>query len=1007
MISLYDLGLAYRKAKVDLYYSSDPPLKSIANYEENLLINLETLLTKINGKDESWVTNPDLIGDWTVAPKSVDMSSWEEHKKQSGNGLVFSSPLDEWKYACAQLTKKNKPKSKAEFRVMAQCSIDFHVLSTLWMLKVGEKIDAMVTSNAYGNRIRREKNGKDINSYSHGSFNPYLKPYRDWRNNGLEVMRTALNKGKKIVVLTADVNSFYHKLDPGFLLDNSFISNVLGLQLNGYAIKLNRLFVTALQAWAATTPLKNGLPVGLAASSIVANASMIELDRIIEQQCTPLYYGRYVDDIILVIENTADFRTTDDLWNWLIVRSDGKLDWENGTPVEKIVFKPKYLKNSQVYFANDKNKVFILDGESGKNLVEAIAHQIHKRASEWRAMPALPNSASQVGTDLLSATQHDGEPADNLRKMDALTLRRAGFAIKLRDYEAYERDLEPVTWQEHRRAFFRAFVQHVLVLPTFFDQAVYLRRIIRLATACEDFESLRDIIERLKDLYTQVKDTCEISLKAYDNNANPVASDVIERWKKQLYDIVCESISSAFPPRLSKAGKQAWQEHMTKLSWISDSGIPFIFPLLIKQIQGEQIRLFSFDLAHMPFRFIGLPSEMVTQRGIPIRKTVKCLNKADTLLPNDIIKGIEVLGGWIRFKNLPNGLLFATRPYNLLELFIVNNSAYDILKRDDMNAAVYATRGFKLAKAAPFIDKNNVLHIQDNQPQSRHRIAVSSWKTETASWTASVTRRPDPDNQRYSRLCRLLNDIIEQPQQCRYLVLPELALPAHWFIRLARKLQHRRISLISGIEYLHSRKARVRNQVWAALSHDGLGFPSLMIYRQDKQHPALHEEQELQRLAGLKMRPEPIRKFPLVIQHGDLRFALLVCSELTNISYRAALRGKIDALFIPEWNTDTETFNALVESAALDIHAYIIQCNDRQYGDSRIRAPFKESWQRDILRVKGGVTDYCVIGEIDIQALRRFQSSHRSPAKPFKPVPDGFNEAMDYDRKVLPTDDKD
>ena len=68
--------------------------------------------------------------------------------------------------------------------------------------------------------------------------------------------------------------------------------------------------------------------------------------------------------------------------------------------------------------------------------------------------------------------------------------------------------------------------------------------------------------------------------------------------------------------------------------------------------------------------------------------------------------------------------------------------------------------------------------------------------------------------------------------------------------------------------------------------------------------------------------------------------------------------------------------------------------------DSRIRAPFKESWQRDVLRVKGGVNDYCVIGEIDVQALRQFQSSYRSPEKPFKPVPDGFE--IEYGRKVLP-----
>ena len=122
-----------------------------------------------------------------------------------------------------------------------------------------------------------------------------------------------------------------------------------------------------------------------------------------------------------------------------------------------------------------------------------------------------------------------------------------------------------------------------------------------------------------------------------------------------------------------------------------------------------------------------------------------------------------------------------------------------------------------------------------------------------ASWTAAVMRMPDPDAERYARLCRLLDGVIAQPQHSRYLVLPELALPAHWFIRIARKLQGRGISLITGIEYLHASKARVRNQVWAALSHSGLGFPSLMIYRQDKQRPALHEEQELQRLAGLEL----------------------------------------------------------------------------------------------------------------------------------------------------------
>lgn len=1002
-----DLGLAYRKAKVDLYYSSHASLDAIANYEENLHANLSALLEKINGEDESWVTENSFIGTWTLASKSVDMDGWTHYRKENGNGLIFSSPTDEWEHVCALAKNGKLEKPKAEFRVMAKCSLDFHVLSTLWMMKFGHLFDAKLTGCSYGNRLRRTQDGKSINPLSLGSFRHYFKPFRDWRDKGIAAMRTALDAEKKIIALTADVTSFYHELNPGFMLAPTFVNSVLGLKLEEDQAKLNRLFIRALQAWAEATPLKKGLPVGLPASAVVANIALIELDRCIEQQVVPIYYGRYVDDILLVMENGADFGSTVQLWEWLFARADGKLGWVDAEKKQEICFKPDYLSQgegkSQIHFANSKNKVFILADESGKTLVDAIAHQIHERASEWRAMPRLPRSAEHVATDLLAATQSDGEVADNLRKADALTMRRAGFAIKLRDFEAYERDLLPEAWAQHRQAFFSAFIQHVLVLPQFFDLAVYLPRVIRLATACEDFSDLRRIIEALDELCKQVKEQCKIGIKARpEGEEKPDDTTVINRWQEQLFSSVCESITAAFPPRLSKPGKQAWQEYM--------EGCPLekvlSRPLLHKTFQAQQARLFSFDLAHMPFRFIGLPKEMVAQRGIPAKKTVTCCTKAAELLLDKVTTGSQSLAKWIRFEGVPHGLLFATRPFNLPELFILNRNAYAESERESMRAVVLAVRGFELGEKAPCFDKHNrVLQIPDGAIPRKHTIAVSSWQTQIESWMASVMRMPEPDADRYARLCRLLDGVIAQPCDSRYLILPELALPAHWFIRIARKLQGRGISLITGIEYLHVSKARVRNQVWAALSHNGLGFPSLMIYQQDKQRPALYEEQELQRLAGLEMKPNKVWKTPPIIQHGDLRFALLICSELTNISYRSALRGKVDALFVPEWNPDTETFNALVESAALDIHAYIIQCNDRQYGDSRIRAPFKDSWKRDVLRVKGGVTDYCVIGEIDVQSLRQFQSSHRSSDKPFKPVPDGFNDAMDHNCKVLPAGD--
>ena len=254
-------------------------------------------------------------------------------------------------------------------------------------------------------------------------------------------MRAALNNDKRIVALTADVTSFYHELRPEFLLDSDFLK-VCEISLDAQQIRLHKIFVTLLSNWAKNTPPKKGLPVGLPASAIVANLALLQLDRIIELETSPIYYGRYVDDILLVLENHQGFTQASDVWEWLFGRSHGLLGWTNSKK-DAVRFRPKYLGRCRVEFANKKNKVFILSGASGKTLVSSIEQQIHERASEWRSLPDLPASVERVATSLAAATQSDGENADNLRKTSSMSMKRAGFAIKLRDYEAYGRDLEP------------------------------------------------------------------------------------------------------------------------------------------------------------------------------------------------------------------------------------------------------------------------------------------------------------------------------------------------------------------------------------------------------------------------------------------------------------------------------------------------------------------------------------------------------------------------------------
>lgn len=80
-------------------------------------------------------------------PKSIKPA--DDNQPKANASLIFASPDDEW---TRMIEGADKP--IAEFRLMARCSMDLHVLSTHWMLKVGDKFDNALSDNVYGSRLR-------------------------------------------------------------------------------------------------------------------------------------------------------------------------------------------------------------------------------------------------------------------------------------------------------------------------------------------------------------------------------------------------------------------------------------------------------------------------------------------------------------------------------------------------------------------------------------------------------------------------------------------------------------------------------------------------------------------------------------------------------------------------------------------------------------------------------------------------------------------------------------
>lgn len=121
-------------------------------------------------------------------------------------------------------------------------------------------------------------------------------------------------------------------------------------------------------------------------------------------------------------------------------------------------------------------------------------------------------------------------------------------------------------------------------------------------------------------------------------------------------------------------------------------------------------------------------------------------------------------------------------------------------------------------------------------------------------------------------------------------------------------------------------------------------------------------------------------------------FAIYNCFELTSIEDRALFKGKVDFIVATEFNRDVNYFSNIVESAARDLHCFVVQVNDSAFGDSRIVSPSK-SERMNPLRIKGGDNLTFLTMSLNLRALRTHQRKGyglQKDSQEFKPTPPEF-----------------
>lgn len=1003
-----NLTLAYKKAKVDIFYStSNGDYSSLLSYEKNLKTNLDTLYKEIEQavssekNDSQYFQTSDFLGTYTFCGKSYDLTI--------------------------------EQKSSFQFRLMAQPSVAFHVLSSLWLNLIGSIFDkAFPNDHLYAYRMRRTKEN-ELNSKALGNFIPYSHQYQKWQNNALGVIQQELEAKRNVASVSLDVKNFYYSVNPSFLTEQEYKDKILNNSSDReWLVKFHLLFVKVLQNWDTNFPDISkhiGIPVGLPASGLIANLALQTFDKIVINELRPLSYGRYVDDIIIVIKNNekdSEINCIESFFSFLALHTPNHSIQKLNEAETQWIFKDK----SGVFIFNSKKQQFLeFKRQKGLVCLQLFRKQLAERASEWRALPNLP-PADQINTKMIKILE-DGESGLRFRDCSNLSVLRSKFCFILRDCEIFARTFSPDIWATTRKAFLTTFSEFIIDPPIFFKFEKYLFRVLVLGVLGKDYQEIATILDRIESSIYLELEKCDCNIAGF-NLENTKKDSLIHIYKKYICSIIFAALNQTNPDfmidefrEFLKEGKEIIKAYDKKENRFEEFFLHdlAVFPIKSLLVSNEQTPLYLYSFGNTFLRSCYFSEDSPFEISV-VEMFHRIIENTTSYLPinlNEKEYHWNIDNYWYFFQ-------YNTRPLTEYDMYFMLDDMASLensrtLKENDLpNNKIFDRnlfinllqffRGYsKKIDDHSFEIKIGFYNIPNTvNSKEKCSIAIVCTSMEEEKLKLQLGNQFDEESLiRYKRFTKIVNEILSTSEKIDYLVFPELALPPRWFIGAAHKLQKKGINLISGIEYLtYPDKGVISNQVWMALNHTVFDYNSYAIIRQRKQYPAYHElamirkEQLAEWIPDLQSRKQTETRWPTVIKHGEFFFSVLVCAELMNIQYRNNLRGKIDCLFVPEWNPDTTSFNDLINASSLDLHAYVVQCNNNKYGDCRLRGPFKKEYMRDIVKAKGGKNDYFIVGEIDFKALRKYQLSVEpddSSNAIFKPFPIGYT--ISQERKAI------
>ena len=1053
------IRMAYKKLKASVYFDKTQLvlLNKIVNFEaagvEDTLTKLEAKLT---GKKELWNNYESGILSKVgtlVYPKELhDCSKEDEDHGDKEEYVIFN--MD------------NEPIKLERAQYFIDLPVEGHILGVLWILTIGLKLDNRddpdhmnMYEHSYGNRLRKTllspKTG--IATYSPYLFETYFAQYGSWRDKALDYAKKRLNDKQDAIILTLDFKSFFYSVDVQEEPYNKLLNFVEQpkewvKRIHNFVYKVLCAYSDIVREKIIDEEFKIGnrtiLPIGFLPSNILSNWILTPFDEAVIKRCNPVYYGRYVDDIIFVdkVEKNSPIHkwaSANDKRNRLTTQKvleyyfcycpdnrtlqpgckhmlfipeeeSGKEKTDKNDNGKSTCRKKVYQVNNDLFHGTNTNikiqskkvKVFYFREGGTQALIDCFQKQIEKNASEFRYMPDLDDVLSKNDySEIVCLKQKDSIQKLNEVtgiELDKYTLSK--FLGKYRKVSAMINDKKENSFDTNILA--------ILGRHTLIQNYTLWERLLEIMIVSNRLDNYKKMIGNMLDAIA-VFEIPEDKVKDITSGE----SDNREALLLSLHAGICRTAALQWGPSMDDTIKEISKMISEKLKSI---------PLSTETMK-------SFTVEHIRQSCKNYCSaRMVNKYVMPI--PIDCLNQDDFEKKHDDIclyKLQDEIGlmqnGWLEadtsyylyfpYMVTPHEISFAIACQRIHDGELLCDPLEQHEKLEDMylkwnyNDPAKKARNdaddFALDKirVAPFhdcgkagessTDRNRYAISVDSEPASaKLRVAIGNARLYPKDFQDALKGKANRSYERYQQLSELLHTAV--CKNVDLLVLPENYLPWEWMPDITRLCANNQMGLITGIEHIVSPHKEGESRGRSVYNLTAVILPFCQEsykYAHVTYHQKVNYSPEEKRIiAGYRFAPCKGNSYHLFYWR-NVWFTVCCCFELASIQGRAMFQSLADLTVAVEWNRDVAYFSNIVESLCRDLHCFCIQANSSDYGDSRVLSPSRTE-KRDIIKTKGGQNSAVLIDDLDINALREFQQKEyelQRQDNTFKVTPPDFD----------------